>query len=75
MRTFSAKFYRSTETVHSSHVGIVERELEIGGQIVRVHDRNNYTISDAAITASWLNERTQGYPRNEALEHLYNGRG
>lgn len=66
---YAARFEGSTRSdsivvIHASN-GVVQRS----------HPRPLYTMTEAAQTAQWLNERAKGYPRNSKLDHLYNGRG
>lgn len=72
MNMFVARFKRPAGGT-DSQVCIAERTFQ--RTIVRVHPRPNYTMTEAAQTAAWLNERELGYPRNSNLDHLYNGRG
>lgn len=58
--------------VHSNTV-IVARDT-VTNEVVEVHNRPQYTLTEAAQTARWLNERERGYLRKQNLDHLYNGR-
>ena len=75
MIRYSQGFKRETNEV-SGHtttcVAILARDMDTR-EVIEAHSRAAYTGTEAAITASWLNERAQGYPVPEALKHLHNG--
>lgn len=67
---YAARFERPAGAVSSQVVIHASNS-----QVERTYPRPLYTMTEAAETAQWLNERERGYPRNRALDHLYNGRG
>ena len=74
MNLYSAKFVHSNPDRTHSHVAIIVRDADTRA-VLSVKDRPLYSMTEAAATADWLNDRAKGYPRSERLEHLYNGRG
>lgn len=76
MKLFMVRFARhyTPQGISPFCVAIIEHDVLLATE-ERVHLRPDYTVNQAALTADWLNQRAQGYPRRAALKHLYNGRG
>lgn len=63
--------YQSVIAVRNA-VTIVVRNA-VTDEVLGVHNRLDYSSTEAAQTARWLNEREKGYPKKPALAHLDNG--
>lgn len=75
MLQYSQGFKRETNEVSghtTTNVAILARDANTR-EIVHAYSRPGYTGIEAAFTAKWLNERAQGYPVPESLNHLHNG--
>jgi hypothetical protein len=72
MKTFAAKFVHSDPARTQSHVAIIVRDRD-SRAVLKVADRHLYSMTEAAHTADWLNDRAKGYPVNDRLQHLFNG--